>query len=721
MNATTSSPEGPPALATFIRENIDPILDCWEQFAKTITIDPELDVEQLRDHCIGILHTIASDLDVAETSAEQLTKSLGQAPPRTLETEAEMHGADRVLAGFNVSDAVSEFRALRASVLRLWCAATSASSLVVMQEMIRFNEAIDQALTESVQRYSLDKARLLQLFDALLSSSPDLNFIIDKDGMLLYANQAFTKQCNVATKDITNTNIFTLLPIGAQELQQHVFDVLKSKTPYRSALPSASVPGSRTARVYELLLIPVLDPAGRADVIAGTARDVTERQALEERTRRGATLDALTGLPNRSLFDDRLTTELKRSARSNMPLALLFLDLDGFKHVNDRLGHSAGDQLLQQAAQRIRACVRDVDTVARLGGDEFTVIFAEVHRISHIEILAQHILDSLAKPYNLSGSEIWITGSIGITLFPQDGVTGEELIKNADQAMYAAKNAGRSRFSFFIAAMRDAAWARLKVIDELRRALPEHQLLLHYQPIIELAGGRIVKAEAQLRWQHPRTGMIRPGDFIALAEETGLIGEIGEWVVHDAALRAQAWSALRGEAFQVLVHRSAVELSNRAETGNLGPAGDTLAGIGIEINEDVLLHHAPLVTQRLQQLRAEGIELVVTNFATGYAAMSYLQKFDITFLRIDQSLVQTVTSSQDTRVFVEAMIAMANKLGIKLIAEGVETAGQKDWLRNAGCDYAQGYIISPPLSASDFENLLMADTASSPNRPPVQP
>ncbi len=720
MSAPAGSPENSSALATFIRENIDLILDCWEQFAKTIVTDHELDTKQLRDHCVGILHTITSDLDSAQTSAEQLEKSLGRAPLQTLETEAEKHGAARALSGFSISDVMAEFRALRASVLRLWSATTPACSLAGVRDMTRFNEGIDQALTESFQRYVYDKAQLTQLFDTLLSSSPDLNFIFDKSGMLLYANNAFAKQYNVANEDILNTNIFTLFPIGAQELRQHVCDVLASKTAYRGDLPGAPA-SSAAGSVFEVLLMPVLDRAGRSDVIAGTARDVTERNALEERSHRGATLDALTELPNRSLFHDRLETELKRCARSDMPLALLFLDLDGFKDVNDRLGHGAGDQLLQQTAQRIRACVRDVDTVARLGGDEFTIILAEVHRTSHIEILAQHVLDSLAKPYNLSGSEARITGSIGITLFPQDGATREELLKNADQAMYAAKNAGRNRFSFFTATMRDAAWARLKVIDELRRALPEHQLSLHYQPIIELAGGRIVKAEAQLRWQHPHTGMIRPADFIAVAEETGLIGEIGEWVIHDAANRAQAWSALRGAAFQVLVHRSAVELSNRVETGNWGQTGNTLAGIGIEIKEDVLLHHAPLVAQRLEQLRTGGVELVVTNFATGYAAMTYLKKFEISYLRIDQSFVQAITSDPNTRVFVEAMIAMAHKLGIKLIAEGVETAGQKDWLKTAGCDYAQGYLLSPPLSVSDFEHLLKADMALRSNGTAVQP
>ncbi|NRR30716.1 EAL domain-containing protein [Oxalobacteraceae bacterium] len=713
MSEPISPRENLSMLAAFIRKNVDAILDGWEQFAKTIPISHDFDTKQLRDHCVGILHTIAADLDRHQTSAEQTAKSMGLTPHQTLPTEAALHGAARALSGFDVSDTVSEFRALRASVLSLWSGANPEVVGPCLNDMTRFNEAIDQALSESLRRFAYDKLRLTQLFDALLSSTPDLNFIFDKDGMLIYANKAFIQQYHVTNKDIGNTNFFTLFPIGGQELRQQVTNVLASKTAYRGDLPGAAA--SAAGNAFEVLLMPVLDRAGNANVIAGTARDVTARKAEEESSRRRADVDPLTDLPNRSLFLDRLETELKRCARAGMPLALLFLDLDGFKDVNDRLGHGAGDQLLQQTAQRIRACVRDVDTVARLGGDEFTIILAEVRRISHVEILAQHILGALDKPYQLSGSEARITGSIGITLFPQDGVSCEELIRNADQAMYTAKNAGRNQFSFYTAAMRDAAWARLKVIDELRRALSERQLLLYYQPIIELATGRVVKGEAQLRWQHPRTGMIRPADFIALAEETGLIGEIGEWVVCDAANRARTWSTLRGEAFQIWIHRSAGELSNRDESGNWGQMLNSLAGIGVEINEHVLVHHSPLVGQRLKQLRAGGVELILTDFATGNAAMAYLQKFDITYLRIDHAVVQAITRDPDSRVFVEAMIAMAHKLGIKLVAEGVETAGQKDWLTTAGCDYAQGYLISPPLPASDFEYLLKADTALSPN------
>lgn len=693
-------------LSEFIRANIDPIVSDWEHFANELSAGRELDITILRDHAIGILHTIASDLEQAQTPQAELAKAMGRGPRNPLTTEAELHGAARVTAGFSLHDALSEFRALRASVLRLWSAANPASPQCGIGEMTRFNEAIDQALSESIGRFFDEKNRYTRLFDALLSSSPDLHCIFRADGTIVYANRSFSCRYGLCTSAIQSKNLFDICSVGEQELRRLVDDLIATRMVYRGEIPC--IPSSSVAMAtYEGLLIPVFDEAGNLEAIAATARDVSERRAMEDRIRRSASYDSLTGLPNRSLFRDRLEREVKRSARTDVPCALLFIDLDGFKEVNDRLGHAAGDLLLQQAAQRICRCVRDVDTVARLGGDEFTVILSEVNRTSHVEILAQQILEELAKPFSILDNEVQVSGSMGITLFPQDADTLDDLLKNADQAMYAAKAAGRNRFGFFTIGMRNAAWARLRIIDELRHALSDHRLFLYYQPIFDLTSDRIVKAEAQLRWQHPESGLVSAEGFIGLAEEAGLISEIGEWVHGEALAHAQKWCVMRGVPFQVSIHKSAAELMiNTSTDGGAGLRGE---GLLIEIKEDVLLHGSPAMKARLDALRQEGGQLAIDDFGTGCAAMGHLRKFEVNYLKIDRSFVHSVTNQVDSRMFVESVIAMAHKLGLKVIAEGVETAGQKDWLRTVGCDMAQGYFFSGPVSPEDFEQLLISE------------
>jgi diguanylate cyclase (GGDEF)-like protein/PAS domain S-box-containing protein len=694
-------------LSEFIRANTDPILDEWEIFAKEVSAGRELDTATLRGHALGILHTIANDLDRPQSPVEQQAKSKGHGPRGPLSTEAELHGAARVTAGFSVNDAMAEFRALRASVLRLWFEASAAAAQAGADEITRFNEAIDQALSESVGRFSDEKNRHTRLFDTLLSSSPDLHYIFREDGTILYANRAFSCLYGMPANEIMQKNLFDICTVGAQELRRHVDQLVASRAVYRGEMPCIpSVSGA--AATYEGLLIPVLDGAGKLEAIAGTARDVSERKAMEDRVRRNANYDSLTGLPNRSLSHDRLEREVKRSARADVPLALLFIDLDGFKEVNDRLGHAAGDQLLQQAAQRIRGCVRDMDTVARLAGDEFTVILAEVRRTSHVEILAQQILDELAKPFSVPGGDVQVSASMGITLFPQDASGPEDLIRNADQAMYAAKAAGRNRFGFFTMRMRNAAWARLRVIDEMRHALPERQLRLHYQPIVDLVSERIVKAEAQLRWQHPASGVMSAASFIGLAEETGLINEIGAWVQDQALAHAQRWRVLSGIAFQIGIHKSAAGLMAASAESRAEAADGALL---IEIKEDVLLNSSPAARARIGLLKKAGGQLAIDDFGIGYASMSTLKKFEADYLKVDRSFVNTAMKQADSRMFVESIIAMSHKLGLKVIAEGVETAGQKDWLRTAGCDLAQGYYFSEPIPPQGLEQLLIAETS----------
>lgn len=433
-------------LAQFILENLDPILEEWAEFAKSMPVSMAMDSRGLRDHARGILETVAADLQCEQTASEGLEKSKGRGPPGERPTEAERHGQARVEEGFSVNEAMAEFRSLRASVLRLWSALAEKQGETA-DDIMRFNEAIDQALTESLFRFSDVKDRQARLFDALLSTSPDLSYIVSPEGRLIYANKAFGAALGRAGADLGGTDFIALLGPFVPAIGEYLTLVIDSNSTYCGELPMTA-PGGASA-TYEYLLMSVLDQDGRCEAVAGTARDITERKASEERVRHSANYDAFTDLPNRSLFRERLELDVKHAARTGLPLALLYIDLDGFKGVNDTLGHGAGDQLLQLVAARINASVRDTDTVARLGGDEFTVILTEVTVPAHIDTLAGKILAALEKPFKLRAAQVSISASIGIALYPSHGATPDEMVRHADAAMYIAKHAGRNRYQFY--------------------------------------------------------------------------------------------------------------------------------------------------------------------------------------------------------------------------------------------------------------------------------
>lgn len=420
-----------------------------------------------------------------------------------------------------------------------------------------------------------------------------------------------------------------------------------------------------------------------------------------------ANFDPLTGLPNRRMLLDHLEQEMKKSLHSKEPLALLLLDLDLFKEVNDTLGHDIGDQLLQQAAERLRACVLDVDTVARLGGDEFTVILTELIDLHRPVQVAEDILRSLSDPFQLGVETTYISVSIGITLFPADATNSEALLKHADQAMYAAKNEGRNRYHFFTPAMQQAAQQRMRLISDLRTALNEQQFLVHYQPIVELQTGAIYKAEALVRWQHPERGLVSPAEFIPLAEETGMIKDLGNWVFHQAINQIAQWRDWHNIAVQISVNKSPVQFRDENPAtlswlDHLKSLDLPRRSIIIEITEGLLLDGHQQVYQKLKVFHEAGMEVALDDFGTGYSSLAYLKKFDIDYLKIDQSFIRNLSAESDEFALCEAIIVMSHKLKIKVIAEGVETEEQRQLLLNAGCDYAQGYLFSKPIAADEF-------------------
>jgi len=436
-------------LSDFLREKIELILSQWDEFAGQLDAPGPLSAEVLRDHARGIVNAIANDLDSAQSELQQLVKSRGLAPPVAQATEAEMHGSSRFAEGYDVNQAMAEFRALRATVLRLF---GENQQLAQADEITRFNEAIDQALAESLARFTALKNRQSRLFEVLLSNSPDLNYIVEPGGILIYANKSFAHVFGIRLVDLIGQNFFSLCMPFVADIDQRIRKVAASGKIHRDEMRVGTSRGEE--RTFEYLLVPVLDPKGRCEAVAGSARDITERKAAEEQVRHSANYDSLTDLANRGLFRERLQHELRHAARNGLRLSLLFIDLDHFKEINDQFGHGAGDQLLKEAAQRIKACVRDTDTVARLGGDEFTVILTDVTDAAHIDNIAAEINAELRRPFLLSEGAAAISASIGITVFPGDGGTADELVRNADEAMYAAKNGGRDQYRFFTPELR---------------------------------------------------------------------------------------------------------------------------------------------------------------------------------------------------------------------------------------------------------------------------
>ena len=453
------------------------------------------------------------------------------------------------------------------------------------------------------------------------------------------------------------------------------------------------------------------DDAGQPLRMIGTHTDITKRKDAEALIRQQAFFDALTGLPNRRMLRDRLEQEIKRCKRDGQQLAILFIDLDHFKEVNDTLGHDSGDQLLVEAAKRIQDCVREADTVARMGGDEFTVILTEISHTDHLEPLLEKLLRSMDALFQIGDEQVFVSASIGITLYPLDGSQIEDLYKNADQALYVAKGEGRNRFSFFTPALQEAAQTRVRLANDLRTALADKQFRVLYQPIVELSTGSIHKAEALIRWQHPKRGLVSPAAFIPIAESSGMIVDIGEWVFQQAAAQVQKWRQTLHPDFQISVNRSPVQFrhcdSGQASWGlqmqAMGLAGEALV---VEITEGLLLDTSEVVGEQLLAMGDAGIKVSLDDFGTGYSSLAYLQKFDIDFIKIDQSFVRHLIADSTDLVLCKAIIVMAHALGMQVIAEGVETELQRELLSAAGCDYAQGYLFARPMDGAAFEALV---------------
>jgi diguanylate cyclase (GGDEF)-like protein/PAS domain S-box-containing protein len=457
---------------------------------------------------------------------------------------------------------------------------------------------------------------------------------------------------------------------------------------------------------------PIHDLSGK---IAGSVivfHDITAAEAMATKMAHLAQHDFLTGLPNPVLLNDRIAQAIILAERRGTTLAVLFLDLDNFKHINDSLGHAVGDQLLQSVAHRLTSCVRSSDTVSRQGGDEFVILVSEDQHAEDAALTAEKILAALAMSHSVGEHELHVTPSIGISIYPADGQDAETLIKNADTAMYQAKEKGRNNYQFFKSEMNLRAVERQVIETDLRHALERHEFVLHYQPKVNLATGMITGAEALLRWMHPQWGMVLPDRFVPIAEESGLILPIGRWVLREACAQARRWEAAGLKPASIAVNISALEFRHKDFVEGvrtiLNETGLAPRCLQLEITESVLMRDAESSTAILQRLKNMGVQLAVDDFGTGYSSLSYLHQFPIDVLKIDQSFVQDITSPKGNGIIVSAVIAMGTSLKQRVVAEGVEEQVQLAFLKARNCEEGQGYFFSLPLIAEQYAALLAA-------------
>jgi diguanylate cyclase (GGDEF)-like protein/PAS domain S-box-containing protein len=547
----------------------------------------------------------------------------------------------------------------------------------------------------------------MRLASMVYASSSEAMMVTTLDGRVIDVNPAFTVTTGYS----------------AQEFKGQSSDAIRSECNERAVIEAmrdgvstkGSWSGEYLIRRKDGSEFPALLTVDTfADSTLGEPRrvalihDMTEKKRAEEVIWRQANFDALTDLPNRHMFYNRLRQEIARARQTSTQLALLFIDLDRFKEVNDTLGHDQGDILLKEIARRISAIVRGTDTVARLAGDEFTIILPDLPDGSAATPIIRSLLARIAAPLQLGEESVEVSASIGVALYPRDADSAESLLVRADQAMFAAKSAGRNQWAAFTPALQRAEQERLRVTSDLRVALAQGQLTVHYQPIVDLLTGKVRKAEALIRWRHPVRGEIDPADFIPVAEDSGLIVEIGKWVLNRALDQLTEWHTTLDSTLQVSVNKSPLEFRAHQSGTESWPKVVERRGLPphslvVEITEGSLMADSAEVVEHLHEFRRAGVDIALDDFGTGYSSLSYLKRFDIDFIKIDQSFVRSLAHDPKDIALCSAIVGMAHALRIKVIAEGIETEEQKAILVAAGCDYGQGHLFCPPVPPAAFE------------------
>ncbi|MFZ6656767.1 EAL domain-containing protein [Undibacterium sp. TJN19] len=568
--------------------------------------------------------------------------------------------------------------------------------------------AIKQDITDSKFQLKEVEQALLLREQALVSSSNGIMITRsdDSDHPIVYVNPAFERITGYSAQEVIGREgRFLVREDLAQPDLEEIRTALREKRPGCALLRNYRKDGTQFWN--ELHISPVKDASGAATThFVSVINDVSERVNYQKELEYQATHDSLTGLANRNLLNDRITQAIAWAKRQNLSVGLMLLDLDHFKLINDASGHGAGDAMLKQVAQRLTHCVRETDTVARLGGDEFVIILTDLPETGDVDVVAEKILGALARPFEIDGHDVFVTASIGISLYPRDGDHGEILLRYADIAMYRVKEHGRNSVRQFVPEMGVTAISRLNMEGAMRRGLERHEFTLHYQPKIELGSGRIVGAEALVRWHHPQIGLIHPIEFIPLAEETGLILPLGEWVMAEACRQQVSWQKAGMTDLKIAINMSPrqfrqEDLSDRvaaifAETG-ADPRMVTL-----ELTESMVMQDVNSNLVALRALKNLGLSISLDDFGTGYSSLSYLRRFPIDELKIDKSFINDIHENPDDAAIASAIIAMAISLGLNVVAEGVERKEQADLLRKMGCTQVQGYYFGRPLDVPGF-------------------
>ncbi|MBS4097432.1 MAG: EAL domain-containing protein [Sulfuricella sp.] len=571
-------------------------------------------------------------------------------------------------------------------------------------------EAIRKAAKNVIQQREIEsKNRELQLAAKVFDGSIEGILISTADNTIVSVNRAFSEITGYSAEEVLGQNP-RLLNSGRQ-----------SQVFYRDMWDSLNKTGHWQGEIWnrrkngeifpQWLTISVLrDEAGEVNHYIALCTDISQRKFDEERIERLAYYDPLTDLPNRVLLQDRLARVLANAQRNHRAAAILMLDLDRFKNINESLGHGVGDAVLQAVAERLRTNVRDADTVARLGGDEYLVVLADIDDAQDVAVVAKKVLDSFAAPISVGDRELGVSLSIGISVYPNDGEDQQTLMKNADSAVYSAKQAGRNTYQFYTRDMNASTLEALMIENALRRALERHELRLYFQPQADMHTGEIIGAEALIRWQHPELGLLAPGAFIPIAEDSGLIIPIGEWVLEEACRHVKEWHDAGFNKLTVAVNMSAVQFRQDNLSSRISAIGrETGVDLGyveLELTESMIMHNAEQMIDTMRAMKTLNLKLSIDDFGTGYSSLSYLKRFPLDKLKIDRSFVNDISDNPADLAISKVIIDLAHNLNLKAIAEGVETEEQLRLLRNNGCDELQGFYFSRPVPAEGFMVML---------------
>jgi diguanylate cyclase (GGDEF)-like protein/PAS domain S-box-containing protein len=662
------------------------------------------------------------EFDVREAvDGEQALEMMAESPPELVLLDVDMPGMD----GFEVCRRIRQ----------RWDATEVPVIMVTgMGDLQSINHAYESGANDFIgkpinwpslghrARYVLrssQAARNLRKLEekqaAIVRAMPDMIFLIARDGTYLDFKDGYGSQPFVPPEGVVGRNMAELLPPEVAAIFARGMALALGRGELQSA--HFQLPMQDGMHHYEARIVP-----SGAETVVAVVRDITSQKLDEERIHRLAYFDALTELPNREHFIERVDRELARARLDNRQMALLFLDLDGFKRINDTLGHAAGDSLLKSVASRLRENLRAGDVMARptpgesalhcarLGGDEFTILLPELKDIEFVKLVARRTLAVLNRPIRVGDQEITISASIGIAIFPDDGHNAADLVKHADTAMYHAKDQGRNNWQMYDAALTTKAVARLNLENDLRKGLELGQFRLEYQPQIQARDGSITGMEALIRWQHPTRGLVLPDDFIPAAEESGLIVPIGEWVIRTACSQLKAWQLAGVAAPRVAVNLSARQLRTagffRVVAAIIAETGVSADMLELELTESILMEPDAQLVEELERLHELGVHFAIDDFGTGYSSLNYVKRLPIGTVKIDRSFVRGLAGNNSDAGIATAILAMARSLGLDVIAEGVETVEQRAFLQSARCPKLQGYLFGPPVSPEIMEGIL---------------